>query len=267
MDEWWKAIVLGAVEGLTEFLPISSTGHLLVTADMLRFGAGGTFAIVIQLGAALAVLGYYARDLLAQAHALNRDAAVRRFWLNVAVAFVPAAAVGVLLHAWIKRELFASPTVIAYALLAGGLVFLLVERLPRRPSSTADVTEMSLRQALGIGMAQVCALVPGVSRSGATIIGGMLAGLDRPTATRFTFYLALPTLGAATLFDLVGSLGQLTSADVGVLVLGTAAALVVAWATIGWLLRYVAHHTFVAFGVYRIVAGLVILVLVQLKLL
>lgn len=269
MSEWWKAILLGVVEGLTEFLPISSTGHLLVAADMLRFGesAGGTFAIVIQLGAVLAVLGYYARDLLAQARALPCDAAFQRFWLGVAVAFIPAAAVGVLLHGWIKRVLFASPTLIAWALIAGGLVFLLVERLPGRPATTRHLMQISLRQALGIGVAQVCALVPGVSRSGATIVGGLLAGLDRPTATRFSFYLALPTLGAATLLDLAGSLDQLTSANLAALVLGTAAALLVAWASIGWLLRYVAHHTFVAFGLYRIAAGLVILVFVQLGLL
>lgn len=269
MDEWVKTVVLGLVEGLTEFLPISSTGHLLVTADLLRFSgsAGGTFEIFIQLGAVLAVLGYYARDLYTQARSLPSDPATRRFWLGIAIAFVPAAAIGVAFHDWIKHVLFASPTVIAWSLIVGGLVFLVVERLPQRPVTTDHETKMSLRQALGIGLAQICALVPGVSRSGATIVGGMMAGLDRPTATRFSFYLALPTLGAATLFDLSGSLNQLAPDDVGRLVVGTIVSLIVAWVSIGWLLRYVARHTFVAFGVYRIAAGLAILMLVYLQVL
>jgi undecaprenyl-diphosphatase len=269
MDEWWKAVLLGFVEGLTEFLPISSTGHLLVIADMLRFdgSVGGTFEIFIQLGAVLAVLGFYARDLLSQALALPRDPSTRRFWLGVAIAFVPAAVIGLALHDWIKRVLFVSPTVIAWSLIVGGLIFLVVERLPQRPVTTSDVTQISLRQAFGIGVAQVCALVPGVSRSGATIIGGMLAGLDRQSATSFSFYLALPTLGAATLVDLYGSLDQLAPEDLVRLIVGTTISLIVAWASIGWLLRYVARHTFVPFGLYRIAAGVLILALVQLRLL
>jgi undecaprenyl-diphosphatase len=268
MDEWWKAVLLGLVEGVTEFLPISSTGHLLVTSDLLRFDGsiGGTFEIFIQLGAVLAVLGFYARDLLSQARALPHDASARRFWLGIAIAFVPAAVLGLALHDWIKRVLFVSPTVIAWSLIVGGLIFLWVERLPQRSAATSDVTQISLRQALGIGIAQVCALVPGVSRSGATIIGGMLAGLDRQAATSFSFYLALPTLGAATLVDLYGSLDQLAPEDLVGLIVGTVVSLIVAWASIGWLLRYVARHTFVPFGLYRIAAGLIILLLVHLQL-
>ena len=268
MVEWSKALFLGIVEGLTEFLPISSTGHLLVAANIVRFSqtADGTFAIVIQLGAWLAVLGYYARDLLEHARALPSDTAIRRFWFGVAAASVPAGAVGFVLHGWIKQVLYESPTLIASTLIVGGIIFLVVERLPRRPAKTKQVTEISLRQALGIGVAQICALVPGVSRSGATIIGGLLVGLDRPTATRFTFYLALPTLGAATLFDLADNFGNLTPSNLAALALGTLAALVVAWLSIGWLLRYVAHNTFVVFGYYRIAAGVIILALVQIGL-
>lgn len=264
-NAWWDVFLLGVVEGITEFLPISSTGHLLVTSDLLGFtnSIGGTFEIFIQLGAVLAVLLYYARDLLAQARAVPTNAATRRFWLGIIVAFLPAALVGLLLRDWIKAVLFTSPSVIAWSLIVGGIVLLIVERLPLRPS-VREERAITLRQALGIGLAQVLALIPGVSRSGASIVGGMLGGLDRRTATAFSFYLAIPTLGAATVVDLLGSLDQLTSSDLGRLALGTLVSLIVAWFAIGWLLRYVANHSFVAFGLYRIGAGLIILLLVAL---
>jgi undecaprenyl-diphosphatase len=264
MSEWLKAIVLGIVEGLTEFLPVSSTGHLLVASNLLRFqeSAGGTFEIFIQFGAVLALLAFYARDLLSQARALRSDPLTRRFWLSIVVAFLPAAVLGLLLRNVIKSVLFGSPAVIAWSLILGGLVLIIVERLPRRsPSKTAstNVVAISPRQALIIGVAQAVALVPGVSRSGAAIVGGLLLGLDRPTATTFAFYLAIPTLGAATLFDLASSLRRLTVGDLQLLLVGTAVAAVVAGLSIKWLLGYVAHHTFVPFGVYRIIAGAVIL--------
>ena len=257
-------ILLGAIEGVTEFLPISSTGHLLVAADLLRFGgdSGGTFEIVIQLGAVMAVLGYYARDLLGQARAVRRDPGVRRLWLGLLVAFLPAAILGVLLRGWIKAVLFASPTVIAWSFILGGVALIAIERLPRRAPTATTLTGVTLRQALGIGVAQVLALIPGVSRSGASIVGGLLGGLDRPTATVFSFYLALPTLGAATLLDLITSLDQLTGAQLGQLLVGGMAAFVVAWVALGWLLRYVANHSLVAFGIYRILAGILVLGLI-----
>ena len=261
---WWQAAVLGFVEGLTEFLPISSTGHLLITSQLLRFenNIGGTFEIFIQLGAVLAVVGYFARDLLAQARAVTHDAATRRFWIGIVIAFLPAASVGLLLRDWIKRVLFTSPSVIAWSLIVGGIVFLIVEWLPQRRATVRDVEHITLPQALGVGLAQVLALVPGVSRAGASILGGMLGGLDRKTATAFSFYLAIPTLGAATIVDLLGSLGELGAGDLGRLLVGTLTAMVVAWFSIGWLLRYVANHSFIAFGIYRIIAGIVILLLV-----
>ncbi len=266
MEAWWQAIVLGIVEGLTEFLPISSTGHLLIAARLLHFegSLGGTFEIFIQLGAILAVLGYYARDLLSQARDLPRSPAVRRFWTGLLVAFLPAALVGLVLHDWIKRVLFATPAVIAASLIAGGAVLLLVDRLPRAGKQVSGLMEVSLPQALVIGLAQTVSLVPGVSRSGASMVGGLLAGLDRTTATRFAFYLAIPTLGSATLYDLAKSVRDLglTPADLGPLAVGTAVSLAVAWASIEWLLRYVAQHSFAVFGVYRIIAGAVILALV-----
>lgn len=261
---WGSVITLGIVEGLTEFLPISSTAHLLISARLLGFreNIGGTFEVFIQLGAVLAVLGFYARDLLAQARALPTNAAARRFWVNIVVAFLPAAVIGVTLREWIKQVLFDSPSVIAWSLIVGGVIFILLERRRSVPSTTRSTEAISLRQALMIGIAQVFALIPGVSRSGASIVGAMLSGLDRPTATTFSFYLAIPTLGAATIVDLLASVGKLTSADIGRLTLGTLVAMVVAWFSIGWLLRYVARHNFVVFGIYRIAAGILILGLI-----
>lgn len=260
---WGHVVILGIIEGITEFLPISSTGHLLIAADLLGFqdSLGGTFEIVIQLGAVLAVVVYYARDLIAQVRAVPTQSEARRFWLKILVAFLPAAVVGLLLRDFIKQVLFDSPTVIAWALIAGGMILITVERLPRHVAERADST-LSVKQAFAVGVAQVFALVPGVSRSGASIVGGMLAGLDRTSATRFSFYLAIPTLGAATVVDLLGSVDQLAAPDVARLALGAAVAFVVAWASIAWLLRYVANHSLVSFGVYRILAGLVLLGLV-----
>lgn len=259
MGELWQVIILGIVEGLTEFLPVSSTGHLIVVADLIGFegSLGGTFEIFIQLGAILAVVWYYRRDLISQTKGVAQDRRVQGFWLAVLVAFVPAALLGVWLHDWIKAVLF-SPVVVAVMLIAGGVVFLLIERRDH-VGGTTDLYAVSRRQALGIGLAQTLALIPGTSRSGASIIGGLLAGLDRPTATAFSFYLAIPTLGGATVFDLISNMDQISPQDVLNLVVGTAVSFAVALLTIGWLLRYVSNHDFKPFGVYRIVAGLVVL--------
>jgi undecaprenyl-diphosphatase len=269
-SDWWQVVILGVVQGLTEFLPISSTAHLLIAARLIGFqnSIGGTFEIFIQIGTVVAVIAFYATDLLQQAGALAgrgtaaATAAARRLWLAVAVAFVPAAAVGLIFRKQIKLVLFDSPQLIAGALIVGGIIFLLIELLPRRPASTSELGAISLRQALGVGVAQIFALVPGTSRSGASIVGGLLSGLTRETATAFSFYLSIPILGAATLVDLLGSLGEIQPADWGRLLLGAVVAMIVGWLSIGWLLRYVAHNSFVAFGIYRIAAGLVILALV-----
>ncbi len=261
--EWWKIIILGIVEGVTEFLPISSTGHLIVAADLLNFGQalGGTFEIFIQIGAVFAVIGFYRVDIWRQMRGVARDTSIQHFWLAILIAFIPAAAIGVLLSDWIKAVLF-NPVVVALALIVGGVIFLLVERRPQPAASTVtEVTAITLRQALLIGLAQVSALIPGVSRSGATIVGGLLTGLNRRAATEFSFYLAIPTLGAATLYDLVRSLDTLSSEDLGALLLGAAVSFVVAWMAIAWLLRFVQRNTFVSFGIYRIAAGVLILVL------
>jgi undecaprenyl-diphosphatase len=261
MDEWIKAALLGVVEGVTEFLPISSTGHLLIASRLIHFSEslGGTFEVFIQFGAVLAVLGFYAGDLIAQARGLPTEPRTRHFWLMILVAFLPAAVAGLLLRDWIKGALFTSPMVIAWAFIAGGIVLIGVELIPHKPATTKDVMTLTWRQALAIGLAQVLALVPGVSRSGASIVGALLVGLDRPSATAFSFYLAIPTLGAATLYELARSVSTLKQSDIGYLLIGTVVAGVVAGLSIRWLLRYVAHHTFVAFGVYRIIAGALLL--------
>ena len=260
LAELWRVIVLGIVEGITEFLPISSTGHLIVFADFLKFegSVGGTFEIFIQLGAVLAVVWYYRRDLWRQARAIPSDRTVRRFWLNILIAFLPAALVGLVLHDWIKVHLFQS-TVVALAMIVGGVILWVVDRR-EHSISTASLYDVSPKQALGVGLAQVLALIPGASRSASSIIGGLLSGLDRPTATGFSFYLAIPTLGLATVFDLITNLDQITAGDVLNLALGTAVSFVVSLVVIGWLLRYIAHHNFKPFAVYRIVAGLLVLV-------
>ncbi len=267
--EWWKVVVLGVVQGITEWLPISSTGHLLIVSELLGYtgSIGGTFEIFIQLGTVVSVVAFYQADLRGQLVAvLGRSSAeaaraTRRFWLAILIAFVPAAAVGLLLRDLIKRVLFETPTVIAAALIVGGVIFLLIELGPRRTATTRTIDKLSPWQALWVGIAQIFALIPGMSRSGSSIIGGLLAGLDRQTATTFSFYLAIPTLGAATLVDLVGSLDLIQPADWGRLLLGAVVAMIVGYLTIGWLLRYLAHHNFVVFGIYRIIVGGLILAL------
>ncbi|MFN8373563.1 MAG: undecaprenyl-diphosphate phosphatase [Anaerolineae bacterium] len=262
MGDLLKVILLGIVEGITEFLPISSTGHLIVAASLLNFQAAGTtFEIFIQLGAVIAVMAYYSQDLIRQVRTVRTDGGTQRLWMAIIIAFVPAGIVGFLFKDVIDAVLF-NPRVVAISLIIGGIVFLIVERrgVGQSPSATA-LTEISPRQALLVGVAQTLALIPGVSRSGASIVGGMLAGLDRQVATQFSFYLAIPTLGIATVYSLAKSFSGLSSHDLVLLTLGTVVSGIIAWMSIAWLLRYVAHNTFVAFGYYRILAGIVILLL------
>lgn len=265
-----KVILLGIVEGITEFLPISSTGHLIVAVAILQpaFSPGleNTFEIFIQLGAVIAVVIYYWRDLWARVRAIPSDPAVRRFWLNLIIAAIPIAVAAVFLRSFIKETLF-NPIVVAFALIIGGVALILVERripattMDNEKSTDDDLNAITIRQAALIGIAQVLAIIPGVSRSAASIVGGMGAGLNRMTATRFSFYLAIPTLGGATIIDLLLSLDELSSDDALYLLVGAAVAGVIAWLSIGWLLRYVATNRFTGFGIYRIFAGIVILLL------
>lgn len=262
MLEWLKVIVLGVVQGITEFLPISSTGHLIVAAALLDFNQrmDATFEIFIQIGSVVAVLAFYRADIWRQVRTVPHDTGVQRFWLAIVIACVPAVIIGFVLRDWIQTVLY-SPMTVAISLIVGGILFLLVERRPL-PAQTTEITAVRPVQAVAIGVAQMIALIPGVSRSGATIVGGMLAGLDRRTAAAFSFYLAIPMLGGVTLYELVSNLDTLSGDDLAFLLVGAFVAAVVSWVVIGWLLRYVAAHNFRAFGYYRILAGLVILALI-----
>jgi undecaprenyl-diphosphatase len=205
---------------------------------------------------------YLARDLIEQLRTVRHDPGVQRLWTNVILAFIPAGIIGFLIHDYIKEVLFVSPYVVPTTLILGGILMFVVEWYAhRRRSQQADFQRLSRGQALAVGLAQVLALVPGVSRSGATIVGGMFAGVSRAAATRFSFYLAIPTMLIATSYDLLKSLDTISSGDWILLAAGTITAAITAWIAIAWLLRYVAHHSLALFGVYRIVVGILILAL------
>jgi undecaprenyl-diphosphatase len=264
-----KAAVMGVVEGLTEFLPISSTGHLIVAGSLIDFrGANAaTFEVAIQSGAMLAVLWEYRARIGATIGGIARDAVAQRFAVNVLVAFLPALVLGALFGEAIKSALF-RPMPVAIAFVVGALVILWVER--RRESADAmparidAVDAMTWRDALKVGLAQCFAMIPGTSRAGATIIGGLLLGMSRPAATEFSFYLALPTLFAAGAYALWKARHTLSSADAAVLVIGTLVAFASALVCIRWLIRYVSTHSFRAFAWYRIAFGVVILATAEL---
>lgn len=254
-----KAFFLGIVEGATEFLPISSTGHLIIASEIVNYpeSARATFEIFIQLGAILAVFWHYREPLLDLGRRVRTDPKAGAFVLKVLLAFLPAAFVGLLFHNWIEENLFSVRSV-AWALVGGGIVILWIERRQHR-FDVQTMEDMSWQDALWVGIAQVTALYPGVSRAGATIMGGLLAGLSRPTATQFSFYLALPTISAASVFSILKSLSDLTSADIAPLAVGFVAAFLSALVVIRRFIRYVQAHDFRIFGYYRIVFGLLLL--------
>jgi len=260
-------IVLGVLEGVTEFLPISSTGHLILASEALgQASVGAVTEIVIQLGAVAAVVWFYRGDLVTRVRALRSEDRDTGFWWRLAVAALPAAIVGFALGDLITSHLF-EPVVVAMAMIVGGFVLWLVDRyLPERsgPPATRGIDAMSLRQALVIGSIQLVALIPGTSRSASSIVGGLLVGLDRPTATAFSFYLAIPTLGGATLYALLKNLGPLLEdGSLALLAVGVATAFATALIAIRWLLRYVSHHDFRYFALYRVVVGVAILVIIR----
>jgi undecaprenyl-diphosphatase len=258
----FEAAVMGVVEGVTEFIPVSSTGHLILAGTWLGFTgeAAKTFEIFIQLGAILAIVWIYRRKFIDVAGTAAQPGS-RRFLANLLLGFVPAATVGYLLHAWIKAVLF-SPMVVAWALLAGGVVMLLIERW-RPVERVGDVSEVAPGTALAIGIAQVLALIPGVSRSGATIMGGYLLGLSRTAATEFSFFLAVPVLAAATAYDLLKSLGSLSAADLPVFAIGFVVSFVAAIIVVKAFLRFLVTHTFAAFAWYRIGFGILLLLVLS----
>ncbi|MBJ7311523.1 undecaprenyl-diphosphate phosphatase [Rugamonas sp. CCM 8940] len=261
-----KALVMGLVEGFTEFLPISSTGHLILADSLLNFQGMEekmkVFEIVIQAGAIFAVCWEYRERIRSVLRGLFSDAKSQRFAVNVAIAFVPLAALGLVFGKAIKAVLF-KPLPVALAFIVGGVVILLVERHAKaNPVAVRvhSVDDMSPLDALKMGIAQAFALIPGTSRSGATIIGGMMFGLSRKVATEFSFFLAIPTLLGATVYSLYKERALLSAADLPLFGIGTVAAFASAFLCVRWLLRYISSHDFTIFAWYRIVFGLVVIV-------
>lgn len=246
----FHALVFGVVEGISEFLPISSTAHLILTGNLLGLPQTDflkTFEVAIQLGAILSVVVLYWKSFLRTPEVL----------LKIAAAFVPTAIIGFALHRIIKNVFFESTSLILWSLLLGGVFLIVFEYAHREKADAADdLSSVTYRQALAIGLFQSIAVIPGVSRSAATIIGGLLLGLKRKTIVDFSFLLAVPTMLAATALDLAKEGGGFTSADVGALAVGFLTSFVVALLAITWLLRFIKGHSFISFGVYRIIAAI-----------
>jgi len=259
-----KAAILGTVEGLTEFLPISSTGHLILTASLLGFTGekAKLFEVAIQTGAMLSVIWYYRARIARVVMGLFSEEPARRFALNVLIAFLPAAVLGVIFGSLIKRVLF-KPIPVALAFILGALVILWVERRAthkQEPARVENVDDLSPLDALKLGLAQAFALIPGTSRSGATIIGGMLFGLSRKAATEFSFFLAIPTLVGAGVYDTYKYRDLISWADAPLFGVGLATAFVSALICVHWLIWFVSTHNFVPFAWYRIGFGILVLV-------
>lgn len=257
---WVKAAVMGVVEGLTEFLPISSTGHLILAGSLLDFTGEKikVFEIAIQTGAIFAVILVYWARLRDTLLGLGSDRRAQRFALNVAIGFFPAVVLGLLLGKAIQAHLF-TPVVVAATFILGGFVILWAERRGAAAARVATVDDMSPLDALKVGLVQCLALVPGTSRSGATIIGGMMLGLSRQAATDFSFFLAIPTLVGAGVYSLYKQRALLSAADLPLFGIGLLFSFLSAWVCVRWLLRYVATHDFVPFAWYRIVFGALVL--------
>lgn len=258
-----KAAVMGIVEGLTEFLPISSTGHLILVGSLLDFTGekAKVFEIAIQTGAIFAVMAVYWQRIRSTLVALPTQPQAQRFALNVLVAFLPAVVLGLLFGKVIKEHLF-TPSVVASTFIIGGVIIWWVETRQRMNPSTVRVQtidDMGVLDALKVGLVQCLALVPGTSRSGSTIIGGMLMGLSRQAATDFSFFLAMPTLIGAGIYSLYKERALLSMADVPLFAVGLIASFISAWLCVRWLLRFIATHSFVGFAYYRIVFGVLVL--------
>lgn len=255
-------IALGVVEGLTEFLPVSSTGHLILVAHWLGWHGetASIFEVVIQLGAILAIVIEY-RDRFADLVRAPGSPRSRRLVLNIALGFLPSAILGFLFHDTIKTQLF-GPRPVAYALLAGAIAIFAVERWKRAPR-THDLDALDARQALTVGIAQCAALFPGFSRAAATILGGLVGGLDRPTAAQYSFLLAIPTIAGAAVLDLWKGWHLLRAEDALYIGIGMVVSFVSAWIAVRWFLRYVSRHSLHAFAVYRIALGLAVLWLLR----
>ncbi|MCQ8895108.1 undecaprenyl-diphosphate phosphatase [Limnobacter humi] len=263
-----KAAMMGVVEGLTEFVPVSSTGHLILTADVIRFepATASVFEVVIQLAAILAVVLEYKQRVVSTLTGLGRDPVANRFALNMVLAFLPAAVIGLLFGKHIKAALF-TPTVVATSFIVGGVLILMVERWASKPGHAPrvmNVDDMSPALALKVGFFQALALIPGTSRSGATIIGSLWLGMNRVSATQFSFFLAMPTMLAASVYELWGARHILSAADLPLFAVGSITSFISAYVCVRWLLQYVSRHDFKPFAWYRIAFGVLILATAQL---
>ncbi len=250
-----EAIFLGFLEGLTEFIPVSSTGHLLLATHFMGFEtAGRSFEVLIQLGAILAILSVYFGKLWHVATALPHDPAARRFVLSILLAFLPAVVMGVLAHGFIKTVLFETPLLICITLIVGGVILALIDRLDLKPVHH-DAMRYPPGLAFRIGLFQTLAMVPGVSRSGATIVGALLMGCDKRSAAEFSFFLAMPTMAGAFAYDLYKNRDVISMDDAGVIAVGFIAAFVAAVVVVRSLLDFVSHRGFTPFAIWRIVVG------------
>ncbi len=258
-----QAILLGIVEGLTEFIPVSSTGHLILLIDILGFQGppGKVFEIVIQLGAILAVCYAYREKLLHVAFTLPHNQNSQRFVGLLLLAFLPAAIIGALAHDIIKNVLF-NPTVVSVSLVVGGILIILIERRPIKPKHTT-IERFSPRLALTIGLCQTLAMIPGVSRSGATIMGALLLGVERKAATEFSFFLAIPTMFGATVYDIYANYHHLSIDSVAIIAVGFISAFIAGLLVVQNVLRFIATHGFTPFGWYRIAIGSLMLLLLS----
>jgi len=255
----FKGLVLGIVEGITEFIPVSSTGHLILAGDLLGFDdeKAKVFEVFIQLGAILSVVWLYRERILVVLKGLPARKEARSLAMNIMMAFLPAAFLGLLTHKAIKAYLF-NPITVAGALIVGGVAILLIEKMDHRVH-VQEVDGITMKTALGVGIAQCLALFPGVSRSGATIMGGLILGFDRKVAVEFSFFLAIPTMFAATGYDLLQSLHALSAADLPLFLVGFVTAYFSALVVIKAFLGYVSKHDFSGFAYYRIAFGLLVL--------
>lgn len=249
------AALLGLIEGLTEFIPVSSTGHLLLAGHFLGFeSAGKTFEVVIQLGAVLAILSIYAGKLIGVLRDAPSDPAARRFIASVLIAFAPAVAIGVLAHDFIKDVLFETPMLIAVMLVIGGVVLLVVDRIAPEPHHD-DAMRLPIKTSLAIGFIQCLAMIPGVSRSGATIVGAMMLGASKRAAAEFSFFLSMPTMAGAFAYDLYKNRDVLDASAMGEIAVGFVVAFVAAALVVKWLLGYVSRNGYALFGWWRIIVG------------
>ncbi|AMC36116.1 undecaprenyl-diphosphate phosphatase [Iodobacter arcticus] len=258
----FKSLIMGMVEGITEFLPISSTGHLILTGDLLNFMSKekrDVYEIFIQLGAMLAVVWEYRAKITQTLTGAGKPGSERNLLLAVVIAFIPAAIFGLLFNKVIKAHLF-QPVPVAMAFIIGGLIILWAEKRQLNKTPVVEtVDDLSLKDALKVGLCQCLALIPGTSRSGATIIGGMFLGISRKAATEFSFFLGIPTLGAASIYSLLKHRHELDIGDSGVFAVGFIASFIFAFIAIRALIKFVSTHTFVGFAYYRIAFGLIVL--------